>query len=50
MLESEVEKFHREQQHLQSSLTEKATQEVLAQVHPSLKDMAVQNIVMEKVG
>lgn len=49
VVESEIDKFRKDQHRFQRDITEKVTQEALTMMHPSLKDMALQNKVMEKV-
>ncbi|KAK2149749.1 hypothetical protein LSH36_438g02040 [Paralvinella palmiformis] len=48
IVETEIEKFKKEENRIKSYITENAAEEVLAKMHPSLKEMAMQNNVMSK--
>lgn len=48
IVESEIEKFKREENKIHRDITERATEDVIRKMHPSIRDMAMQNIVMEK--
>lgn len=48
IVDTELEKMHTEQKQMHMHIREKATQEALETLHPTLEDMAMQNMVMEK--
>lgn len=48
IVDTELEKLHTEQKQEHMNIREKATKEALETLHPSLEDMAMQNMVMEK--
>lgn len=48
IVENEIDKFKKEQSSTKHDITEKVTEEAISLMHPSLKDMALQNLVMEK--
>ena len=48
VVETELDKMHDERQQLIMDIKEKATKEALDCLHPSIEDMTLQNMVMEK--
>lgn len=45
---TELTKYERERQLTQNNITKQVTEEAITMMHPSLKDMALQNMVMKK--
>ncbi|XP_022341585.1 uncharacterized protein C20orf96-like [Crassostrea virginica] len=45
---TELEKYEKEQTRTANLITKSITEKAIARMHPSLKDMALQNLVMEK--
>lgn len=45
----ELSKYEREKQSTQNHITKEVTETAIGMMHPSLKDMAFQNMVMKKV-
>lgn len=46
---TELAKYEREKQMTQNHITKEVTEACIEMMHPSLKDMALQNMVMKKV-
>lgn len=47
---TELGKYEREKQMTQNSITKEVTEVAIGMMHPSLKEMALQNMVMKKVN
>ncbi|XP_013404453.1 uncharacterized protein C20orf96 [Lingula anatina] len=48
IIDTEIGKLKKNQNSVQKEITEHVTKEAIAKMHPSLKDMALQNMVMKK--
>ena len=47
---TELSKYEREKQTTQNNITKQVTESAIEMMHPSLKEMALQNMVMKKVS